>query len=321
MARLHEHSVDTIILTLCYLPESIQSYFGDGSRFGVNMVYIEEKVALGTAGAVKNAGAHFDDGPFFVLNGDVLSDLDFSALMRAHRKHGGAATLALRAVEDVSMFGVVETAPDGRILRFVEKPKPGQVSTNMINAGTYILDPALLRYIPANTSFSFEKQFFPLVLSSGERLFGIPTSGYWIDMGKPDKYLELNRSLLSKRWQENDRRVIMEAASVDQTAVIEGPAMIGDGSIIEAGVTIKGPSVIGRSCHIGRGSRLEGVILWNGVRVGNNSVLKDCIVASNCLVNDNCCIGEGCVVGDGCTVIPDCVIKPGSQVWPGTLVT
>lgn len=325
--HLRKHSVDTIILTLCYLPEPIQSYFGDGSRFGVKMVYIEEKVALGTAGAVKNAEFLFDS-PFFVLNGDVFTDLNCTRMLEVHRKNKAAATIALTPVEDVTMFGVVETAEGDRIRKFIEKPKINEVSTNMINAGTYILEPSVLHNIPANTHFSFERQLFPLLLRKGERLFGFPSPAYWIDIGKPDKYMELNYHLLTQEMiekeQPGDRKPPVQVGkntSIDPRSVIEGPVVIGDGCSIQEGVLIKGPSVMGNGCRIGPGAKLRGVIVWNNVTIGKNANLENCIVASNCLVNDNCCIGEGCVVGDDVTVTPDCVIKPGAKVWPGTLLS
>ncbi len=322
--RLRQHCVDTIILTLCYLPEPIQSYFGDGSRFGVKMVYIEEKLPLGTAGAIKNAEVYFDDGPFFVLNGDIFSDLDYSGMMEAYRRSGAVASIALRSVEDVSMFGVVETLAGGRIKRFVEKPKAGEVDTNMINAGTYILDPRLLNYIPAGINVSIERNFFPLVLGKGEPLYAVPTFGYWIDIGKPEKYLELNRWLLTRTSGSGSRSTagvkVGKETWVDSRARIKGPVLIGDGCKIEADAVITGPAVIGDFCRIGAGAKLDKVVLWSGVTVGKNSILDNCIVASNCVVHDNCCVGEGCVVGDNCTVTPDCIIKPGSKVWPGTLI-
>ncbi|MBI4334133.1 MAG: NDP-sugar synthase [Chloroflexi bacterium] len=325
--RLKKHAVDTIVLTLCYLPELIQKYFKDGARFGVKMVYIEEKVPLGTAGAVKNAECLFDE-PFFVLNGDVLCDLDYGAMMRAHLACGAVATIALIPVEDVTQFGVVETAPEGRITRFVEKPKANEVGTNMVNAGTYILDPHVLRDMPRNKPVSFERQLFPGLLASGERLTGFPFTGYWIDIGKPDNYMELNYHLLIGARSPGKASSVAGAVvelgqgtSVDPGAIMDAPVVVGERCSIGAGVVIKGPTVIGNGCRIGPGARLDRVIVWNNVSIGKNARLEHCIVANNCLVNDNCCIGEGCVVGDDVKVTPSCVIQPGTKVWPGTLVT
>lgn len=326
--RLKSHGIDTIILTLCYLPERIQSYFGDGSRFGVKMVYIEEKAPLGTAGAVKNAESLLDS-PFFVLNGDIFSDLDYTAMMALHRDRGAVATIALTPVQDVTMYGVVETADGGKVERFVEKPKPDEVNTNMINAGTYILEPSVLHNVPPGIPFSFERQLFPSLLSQKQRVFGFPSYGYWIDIGKPEKYLELNYRLLTDP-DPGDKRAagagtpgvrIGKGSSVHLSAVLEGPITIGEGCTIEADVMIKGPSAVGSGCRIGRGARLDRVILWDNVSIGANANLEHCVVASNCLVNDNCCVGAGCIMGPGVTVAPDCVVKSGAQVWPGTVVS
>ncbi len=327
--HLKSHGVDTIILTLCYLPERIQSYFGDGSKFGVKMVYIEEKAPLGTAGAVKNSEMLLMDGPFYVLNGDVYTDLDMTAMLKAHLANKAAATIALTPVEDVTMYGVVETLRGGKVQRFVEKPRPDEVNTNMINAGTYILEPSVLHNIPPGIPFSFERQLFPSLLSQKQRVFGFPSHGYWIDIGKPEKYLELNYRLLTDpdrggkpaAGEGTPGEIIGKASSVHLSAVIEGPVAIGESCTIEADVMIKGPSAIGNGCCIGRGARLDRVILWDNVRIGANAKLENCVVASNCLVNDNCCVGAGCVVGPGVTVAPDCVVKSGAQVWPGTIVS
>lgn len=325
--HLKKHSVDTIILTLCYLAENIRACFGDGSKYGVKMVYIEEKSPLGTAGAVKNAETLLDDS-FFVLNGDVLTDLNFTDMLRMHRKKHSVVSIALTPVDDPTVYGVVETERGGRIRRFVEKPKANEVTTNMINAGTYILEPGVLHNIPADTPFSFERQLFPLLLNKGEPLFAYPTSAFWIDIGTPDKYMKLNRELLTRELAARQKMPhsrqgieIGRGSVISPTCKIEGYVIIGESSYIGDDTVIKGPTIIGDSCRIGSGTRLESVILWNGVAVGKNARLSDCIVASNCVVSDNSCVGLGCVMGDNVTVAPDCVISPGSKIWPGTLVS
>lgn len=324
--NLREHSIDTIILTICYRPENIQAHFGDGSKFGVKMLYIEEKSPLGTAGGVKNAES-FLDGPVFVLNGDVYSDLDYTSMLKQHRNRKAAVSIALTSVEDPSLYGVVEADAGGRIRRFIEKPKTGEATTNMINAGTYILEPGVLHNIPGSVTFSFERQLFPLLLAQGQHLYSYPSSAYWIDIGTPEKYLQLNHDLLGKGFNSTGKssgtmqKLVAECVSkIGANSRIEGRVVIGENATIGEQVVIKGPSVIGSDCKIGEGAKLEGVVLWDGVNVGRNARLSNCIAANRCLVNENSCVGNGCVIGDDVVVTPDCVIPPGSKIWPGTLV-
>ncbi len=324
--HLKKHSIDTIILTLCYLPQNLKAYFGDGRKFDVNIIYIDEKEPLGTAGAVKNAEIYLDSD-FFVLNGDIFTDLDYTEMLQMHREKRSMVSIALTPVEDPSAYGVVEMVRENRIERFVEKPKAGEFSSSMINAGTYIINPKTLHNIPVSTPFSFERQFFPLLLSKGEPLYGFPTGAYWIDIGTPDKYLKLNYELLNKGLHMtagasgSERQVrIGEGTYIAGTTCVEGSTMIGDNSSVNEKVVIKGPSVIGNNCQIGSGTQLEGVVLWDKVTIGKNAKLRNCIVGNNCMVNDNSCISPGCVIADSTTVLPGCVIDPGTKIWPGSIV-
>ena len=160
LGYLSSHGVDDIVVTLCYLPDRIESRFGNGSECGVKLAYVMEETPLGTAGAVKNAESHLD-GAFFVFNGDVMTNIDLRAMLSFHRERNAVATIALTPVENPSAYGVVETAADGRVKRFIEKPPPGQAPTNMINAGIYILEPEVLRGVPQGTPCMFEHHLFP----------------------------------------------------------------------------------------------------------------------------------------------------------------
>lgn len=164
---MKSHHINDVILALCYLPDHIRAYFGNGSDYGVKLTYDVETSPLGTAGAVKNVAQHLDE-TFFVFNGDVFTDLNLTAMLDTHRKKSSKATIALTPVDDPSMYGVVETDTNDRVKRFVEKPKREEATTNMINAGIYILEPELLEYIPANQNYMFERGLFPLLLEQGD---------------------------------------------------------------------------------------------------------------------------------------------------------
>ena len=195
LSYLKQFGVKDIVLTLNYLPDVIQDYFGDGSRFGVRLTYCMENEPLGTAGAVKNAEQYLDS-TFIVFNGDIFTDLDLNDMLDCHRDKGSIATISLNWVDNPSAFGVVETDSNQRVMRFIEKPTPGEANTNWINAGTYFLEPEVLKHVPANRHYMFEKGLFPRLLELGESVYGYPFNGYWLDMGNLEKYLLLNRDLL-----------------------------------------------------------------------------------------------------------------------------
>ena len=293
IAQLKKGQVEEIILAVSYLPELIQQYFGDGEGMGVKLRYSIEHSLLGTAGAVKNAERYLD-GTFAVLNGDVFSDVDVADMLAFHRRKNAKATIALTRVDDTSAFGVVETDGEGKVIRFVEKPSPGQTTTNWINAGVYILDPEVLEHVPSGSHYMFEKGLFPLLLELGEPVYGYPFSGYWLDMGTPGKYLQLNcdillgktRSVIEGGLGKEEVRT-GEGVVIHRTATIVGPAIIGSRCSISQEVHIKGPVVMGSDCYIGEGSMIEETVLWKVVHIGGSARLKQCIVGSDSRIGDN----------------------------------
>ncbi|MBM3183647.1 MAG: NDP-sugar synthase, partial [Chloroflexi bacterium] len=192
---LNKHDIHDIVLAMGYKPDSIMGYFGDAHGLGARLVYSMEESPLGTAGAVKNAEKHIDD-TFFVLNGDIFTDIDLTDMLKFHRQKKSKLTIALTPVDDPTHFGVVETDADHRIIRFVEKPSKEEVTTNRINAGVYILEPEILQRIPQATFCMFERQVFPALVAEDEPAFGYHTDAYWIDTGTPAKYLQLTRDLM-----------------------------------------------------------------------------------------------------------------------------
>lgn len=193
---LSKHQIKDIILAQGYLAQPIEDYLGDGSQLGVKLNYVVEDTPLGTAGAVKNAERYLDE-TFLMLNGDIFTDLDITAMIDLHQERKAKATIALTPVDDPTSYGLIETDAEGRITRFLEKPKRSQVTTNTINAGTYTLEPEILAQMPPQTKISIEREVFPLLLEQGKPVYAYPSSAYWIDMGTPEKYFRLHRDLLS----------------------------------------------------------------------------------------------------------------------------
>jgi mannose-1-phosphate guanylyltransferase len=309
---LEGYGVDHIILALGYLPDPIQSYFGGGERWGIKLTYAVEESPLGTAGAVKNVAPYLDD-TFFVFNGDVFTDFDLGAQLAFHRERRAWATIALTPVEDPTAFGVVETDDRGRVARFVEKPGQDEVTTNMINAGIYILEPQALEQVPPGSYFMFERDLFPLLIREGAPIYGHACQGYWIDMGTPEKYLRLNHDLLLAEIGQNRG----EGSPIHPSAHISPPVLMGPDCDLGPGVRISGPAVLGSGCQVGQGSAIHGAVLWPGVRVGAQVTLRNCILAAGSLIGDRCLVEDGCIVGEGAAVAEDNKLGQGTKVWPG----
>lgn len=312
IAMLGRAGVDGVVLATGYLPEVIEGRLRQGGDNGVQLTYSVEEAPLGTAGAVKLAEAQID-GTFAVLNGDIFSDLDLRAMIAFHRSRGAAATIALTWVADPSAFGVVEADDDGRVRRFVEKPPPGQAASHWINAGVYVLEPEVLGLVPSGEPYMFERGLFPTLLERGDPVYGIRHPGYWLDMGTPGKYLQLNEDLLRGSAESplvspfSESEVRTEgAADVHPTARLSGPVLLGDGCRVGAGARIQGPVVLGTGCSVGEGAVVERAVLWDGAEVGpgarvSRSVLGGGVsVGAGVLLADSALVGHlGRVVIDG----------------------
>jgi len=291
--HLSNHNIDGVTLALGYKPDCITDYFGDASQLGAKLTYSVETVPLGTAGAVKNAEQYID-GTFYVMNGDIFTDFDLSAMLDFHKRMGAKVTIALTPVDDPTRFGVVEIDNQKRVARFVEKPSWDQVTSNLINAGIYILDAEILKRIPQGRRFMFEHDVFPELLADGEPVFGYASDTYWIDTGTPEKYLQLSRDLLSGKssqvaFQAEDIYIV-KRSSVDAEARLMGPILVDRDCTIGKGAQLKGPVVIGSGCSIHDGATIENSILWQNVSIGEQAIVRDCIVASNNCIEGNACI-------------------------------
>jgi len=323
LGYLKGHDVTDIILALSYLPEHIRDYFGDGAKMGVRLSYLIEEEPLGTGGAVKNAEGYLDKS-FLMLNGDVFTDMDITAMIDYHRQNRAVATIAATPVDDPTAYGLIETDDRGRISRFLEKPSREQVTSNMINAGIYVLEPEILAKIPPGKKASIEKETFQQLLARREAMYAYSASAYWLDMGTPEKYLRLNHDLLlGKALSPIDIR--NGKSQIDPSADIKAPVLIGEGCLIGRGVKIKGPAVLGAECQVDEGATIEGAVLWNNVKIGPRAELKNCIAASysevheESEVTDNCVLGNRVVVGKNNKLAEGTRIRPEKQIAPGAM--
>lgn len=294
---LRRAGVTDITLSLSYQPEKIEQQLGDGSNFGVKLKYTVEPQPMGTAGAYKFAEDLIRE-PTVVFNGDILTDLDLKTVIRQHKERNAIATIVLTPVEDPSAYGVVETEADGRVRRFLEKPKPDVSTCKNINAGTYVLEPQVLDLIPRGENHSFEYGLFPKLLESGEPFFAhIPQRTYWMDIGTPARYLQAHHDLLANRVLRvhiKDRRGKFDSATHSQ---IDELSVIGDECTLKPGVEIIN-SVLGKGCYIEERARIENSVIWSHTRVGTAAQVKDAIVGRGCHVGRSTLVGSGAVLGD-----------------------
>ncbi|HVQ75747.1 MAG TPA: NDP-sugar synthase [Candidatus Binatia bacterium] len=305
---LRRHGVDDVVLSCSYMVDDVRGAMGDGRAWGVRLRYAVEDQPLGTAGGVRNA-ADLVSERVIVLNGDVLTDADLSAMQRFHAERGAAATIYLTRVPDPRAFGLVDLLPSGHVHRFLEKPGPDQITTDTINAGVYILDRTLLERIPPGRAMSIEREFFPGLLADGIRFYGWVGEHYWLDIGNAEKYRQGQLDLLSGRVR----------TGVQPDGWRDGIAL-GDGAVIEPGAQIQPPAVVGPTCRLAADSRVgphvvlgagcsvaaravvEGSVLWDGVQVGEGAVLRDCIVASGASIAPRAQVRPGAVVAAGAVV-------------------
>ena len=295
--------IDEVILSLNYQPRRIEEIFGDGSEAGLNIRYVVEPAPLGTAGAVRYAGEALHES-VVVFNGDVLTNVDLAAVLRLHRERKAKATIVLTPVENPAAYGLVETDAEGNILRFLEKPKPDEITCNTINAGIYVLEPDTFDRIPKDEPWSIERSFFPSLIERGETFVAYIDRGYWIDIGTPEKYTQVHRDIMDGQCQTAPfaNRVgtawISPNARVEDGAVIEGPCFIDEGAVVKAGARIGPYSVIGKQCHIEEHATIERSILWSGTRVCQEATVRDAILGRHCHIGRNAAVKDGVVLGD-----------------------
>jgi mannose-1-phosphate guanylyltransferase len=325
LANLAKHGVDEVILTTGYLAEAFED-FPEERTHGLKLTIVRETEPLDTCGAVKNCEKHID-GTFLVLNGDIFTNLDITKLVSYHRERDTLGTLTLTPVDDPSAYGLVPIDEDGRIQRFIEKPRPDEIVTNLINAGTYVLEPHILDYVPGGEPYSFERVreggLFPLLLAEGESLYGYVSNDYWLDIGTPEKYLKANRDALAglvgidaAGAEQSNRVFIGRGADVDPTAQIAGPCVIGDDVRVEAGAVVGPLASVGTGCVIGASSLIEGSVLHDGVVVGENVNMHASIVGTDVRIGAATKIAET-VIGSGVKIGADNELRGGVRLWPG----
>jgi mannose-1-phosphate guanylyltransferase/phosphomannomutase len=319
---LKEHGFDDIVVTLAFLPQTIRTYFGDGSEFGVRMVYATEESPLGTAGSVRNARDELDE-PFLVISGDVLTDFDLSDVVRFHEERKAMATIALKSMENPLEFGIVITRDDGSVDRFLEKPTWGQVFSDTINTGIYVLEPQILDYIAPGEASDFSSDVFPKLLADGKPLFGYVADGYWEDVGTLDAYVKAHQDVLDGKVEIDvpgfriaEGVWVGEGSEIDPDATVEGPALIGDYCRVEAGADLRAYTVLGANVMVRSDAYLERTVVHDNAYISESVRLRGAVIGRSSDLRMGARCEEGVVLGDDCFVGEHAVINPGVKVYP-----
>jgi mannose-1-phosphate guanylyltransferase/phosphomannomutase len=320
---LKRHAIKNITISLFYLPENVQNYFGDGSEWDVNITYSVEETPLGTAGGVRQALGECDD-TVVVLSGDGIIDFNITDILEYHKKLDSSLTIVLKQVNKPTEYGIVITDERGRIDRFIEKPSWNEVYSDKANTGLYVLNPELIRkYVPERQKFDFSMDLFPLLQKNNVPLFGYIAQGYWCDIGNLTSYNDVHKDILNgmvkidfpgKKIAENIW--VGKDVEIHRTAVIRGPAVIGDFVKIKDGAEVSEFSVIGDNCIIEEDASIRKSIILHNTIIGPKCELRGVVIGKRCVLEHDVSIYEGSVISDDCRIGTSVEIGAGIRIWP-----
>jgi len=319
---LRRHGFTEIIVTVAFLPQAIRSHFGSGESLGVEIEYSVEESPLGTAGSVKLACRETDE-PLLVISGDALCDIDLRKLVEFHEARDAAVTIGLKSVDNPLEFGIVVTDEDGRVERFLEKPSWGQVFSDTINTGIYVIDPEVLRHVPAGQPYDFSKQLFPLLLEMGRPLYGYVCEGYWQDIGNLDQYRQANFDALDESVEVEIPGIrlrgnvwVGEGVDIDDLETVEGPVFIGNYCRISPGASLGAYSVLSSSVTMREGARVTRSVIDTATYIGRSALVEGAIVGRRCDIRGHVRVHEGAAVGDEVTIGAESVVMPEVRIYP-----
>ena len=319
---VRRHGFEETIVTLAFLPQAIRGYFGDGESLGLGIEYSLEEVPMGTAGSVRLASDRLEE-TFLVISGDALCDLDLTELSAFHREREAAVTIALKSVDNPLEFGIVVTDEDGRVERFLEKPSWGQVFSDTINTGIYVLEPEVLRHVPADRPFDFSKELFPLLLEMGRPLYGYVCDGYWQDIGNLEQFRQANFDALDGRVSLGIPGIrlrgnvwIGEGVEIDDLEGVEGPAFIGNYCSISPSASVGAYSVLSAGVTLREHARTVRSVIDASTYVGRSAVVEGAVVGRSCDIRSHVHVHEGAAIGDGVTLGAQSTVMPGVHIYP-----
>jgi mannose-1-phosphate guanylyltransferase/phosphomannomutase len=321
---LKEAGIVDIVILLYFKPEVIKSCFGDGSRKGVRISYVQPDDDYGTAGAVKKAEQYLDE-KFIVVSGDLITDFNIQEIIGYHDVKSSKATITLTSVPDPLQFGVVITDKEGQIIRFLEKPGWGEVFSDTINTGIYVFEPEILNYIPENTSFDFSKDLFPKLMGGGTKIYGYNAKGYWRDVGNPDSYRAALQDILRGEVElpfDGEMQKIGNAecwlgsdVEIGEGAVFEGLVLLGEGSVIGRNARVK-DTVIGKNCRIGDETSVESSVLWENVEIGYSCSINNAVLCNGVKLGKKVQGESGFIIAQDTEVGNYVIFEKDVMVWP-----
>lgn len=320
---LRRHGLTETVITVQFLAALIRNYFGDGDDLGMHLEYATEETPLGTAGSVRNAADVLRDEPFLVISGDALTDIDLGKLIAFHHQNGALVTVALKSVPDPLEFGIVIADETGRIDRFLEKPTWGQVFSDTVNTGIYVMEPEVLARVATGTVTDWSADVFPALLAAGAPLYGYVADGYWEDVGTIESYVKAHADVLNRLvdvtidgFELSPGTWIGEGAEVDPDAVLTGPLCIGDYTKVEAGAELREYTVLGNNVVVKGSAFCHRAVVHDNVFVGPHASLRGCVIGKNTDVMRAARIEEASVIGDECVVEEEAYISGGVRVYP-----
>jgi mannose-1-phosphate guanylyltransferase/phosphomannomutase len=319
---LREHGLTDVVVTVAFLPQAIRGYFGTGETLGVEIGYSVEESPLGTAGSVRLAANQLDE-TFLVISGDALCDVDLSALIAFHHERGATVTIGLKSVENPLEFGIVVTDDEGRVERFLEKPSWSQVFSDTINTGIYVLEPDVLKHVPADRPYDFSKELFPYLLEMGRPIYGYAMDGYWQDIGDLDQYRQANFDALEQNVRLNVEGIqirgniwLGEGVEIEDLDRVEGPAYIGNYSRIGRDATVGQHSVLSNSVTLRERARTTRSVIDAATHIGRSALIEGAILGRSCDIRAHVHIQEGAAIGDEVTIGSESVVMPGVRIYP-----
>ncbi|WP_042426038.1 mannose-1-phosphate guanyltransferase [Streptacidiphilus anmyonensis] len=320
---LKRHGLTDTVVTVQFLASLVRNYFGDGEELGMKLTYANEEKPLGTAGSVKNAEDALKDDSFLVISGDALTDFDLTELMEFHRSKGAMVTVCLTRVPNPLEFGITILDEEGRVERFLEKPTWGQVFSDTVNTGIYVMEPEVFDYVAADTSVDWSGDVFPQLLKEGKPIYGYVAEGYWEDVGTHESYVKAQADVLEGKVDVDIEGFEMapgvwvaEGAEVDREAVLRGPLYIGDYAKVEGGVEIREHTVLGSNVVVKRGAFLHKAVIHDNVYVGPQTNLRGCVIGKNTDVMRAARIEDGAVIGDECLIEEESIVAGNVRVYP-----
>jgi len=329
MMALKDLGITEFIVLLYFKPEIIQDYFGDGSDFGIKIIYVVPDDDYGTAGAVKLAQEYIGEENFIIISGDLVTDFDFQKIFDYHKEKQSKLTITLTSVDNPLEFGVVIANEEGKIEKFLEKPSWGEVFSDTINTGIYIIEPEILDYIPKNENFDFAKDLFPKLMAKGIDLMAGYAQGYWRDVGNPESYRDVYDDILAGRIKLNKGGLktkfpdgvlySQEAYTFDKSIEFVGTVMLGKNVTLKKGVKLSNV-VIGDNVTIGKDSKIRNTVIWNDVDIQRNAKLDGCVICNNNKIGKNVTAKAGMILAEGCEIGQLVNVEQDVTIWPDKVI-